>query len=394
MKICLLAFVTALLLNGCSSVKPQSPPPTPVDWRAKMQDLSKVLTDLLPFVADSKRFNDPANAAKIEKDTADLKALAHELKVGQMPNSDPSMKVVSSLFDDDLSRALAGLRGGNRDYSRRVLSDTTSYCIQCHTQTNNGPEFPLLKMDLQVKDLKPLDRAEFLAATRQFEPALTAYRQALSEPELARKDSYAYESAAREALAISVRVHSNAKEAESIVKAVLKNRAISPAFRKTASAWQKSINDWRREKAPKMKKSDDPTLKELTYAEELISKAGSAPPLDDSQEVTYYRAAGLLHDVLQRPNRSDELSARALYLSGVVAEATRNTNFWDMHETYYEQCIRLKPLTEQARQCDDRLSDAVKMDFSGSAGTNIPENVQTRLNELHDLAYGKGTPAE
>lgn len=378
---------------GCShpqGAKQTTAGAPPKDWPQKMQQLSQILSDLLPFVANPKKFSDPANAEKIERDTTELKALAHALKTGEMPNNDPSMKVVSQLFDDDLARALASLKNGNRDYARRILSDTTSYCIQCHTQTNNGPEFPMLSFDLQMKDLKPLDRAEFLTATRQFEPALVSYKQALSEPDLAKTDTFAYEAAAREALAISVRVHKDPKEALGLIKAISKNRALPAPFKKTTAAWKKSLEEWRKEKPKKLAKNENPALHELAQAETLIAGARSAQsnPLDGSQDIPYLRAASLLHDLIQRPTRTDELSARALYLLGISSEATRDTNFWGMHETYYEQCIRLRPRTEQSRQCFGRLKDSVLMGYSGSGGTVVPPAIQKRLDSYQLLAFG------
>lgn len=359
----------------------------PKDWPAKMQRLSAVLSDLMPYLASSKKFSMKENEAKIERDTAELKSLAHSLKTGEMPNNDPSMKIVSQLFEDDLSRALSSLRSGNRDYARRILSDTTTYCIQCHTQTNNGPEFPHLAMNLQTNDLKPLDRAELFAATRQFEPALENFKLALAERDLAQTDTYAYQAAARDALAISVRVHKDPKEALGLIKTIEKNKELSPAFKRTVASWRRSLEAWKKEKPSKTPKT---ALQELTEAETLIAAAqkNQGAPLDNSQDIVYERASSLLHDLLQRPDRSDELSARALYLSGLASEATRDSNFWGMHETYYEQCIRTRPLTEQARQCFGRLKDSVLLGYSGSSGTTVPPDVQKRLDSYEALAFG------
>jgi hypothetical protein len=386
----LILISIAALIAACSHSSPNKESTAgkpPEDWPAKMQRLSAVLTDLMPYIASPKKFSAKENAEKIEKDTSELKSLAHSLKMGEMPNNDPSMKVVTQLFDEDLGRALSSLRTGNRDYARRILSDTTSYCIRCHTQTNNGPEFPRLTMDFQMKDLKPLDRAELLAATRQFEPALDSFKQALSEPELARSDSFAYETAAREALAISVRVHKEPKEALALIKTIEKNKGLKPSFKKNVAAWKHSLEAWRKEKPTKTPRT---ALQELNEAEALIKSAGQAErnPLDYSQDIVYERASGLLHDLLQRADRTDELSARALYLSGLASEATRDSAFWTMHETYYEQCIRTRPHTEQARQCFERLKDAIEAGYSGSSGTNIPGDVAKRLESFRALAFG------
>jgi tetratricopeptide (TPR) repeat protein len=387
----LISVISGLLGAACShspSKMESTAGKPPEGWPQKMQRLSAVLTDLMPFIANPKKFSAKENSEKIDRDTAELKSLSHALKIGEMPNNDPAMKVVSQLFDEDLDRALSALHSGNRDYARRILSDTTSYCIQCHTQTNNGPEFPKLSMDLQVKDLKPLDRAEFLAATRQFEPALDSFKRALSEPELASRDSFAYEAAAREALGISVRVHKDPKEALTIIKSIEKNKALKAPFKKSVSSWRRTLEAWRKEKPAKGLKTP---LQELGEAEALIenAKKAASDPLENSQDLVYERASGLLHDLLQRPERTDELSARALYLSGIASEATRDSSFWTMHETYYEQCIRLRPETEQARQCFAKLKDAIEAGYSGSSGTRVPPEVEKRLQNFKVLAFGE-----
>jgi hypothetical protein len=355
-------------------------------WPEKMQLLSKTMSELLPLVASKKKFADPKNSEAIESRTETLRKLAHSVKAGPKPNADPSMQVVSHLMEEDITRALEALRSGNRDYARNVLRDTTSYCIQCHTQSNNGPEFPKLTLDVKVKDLAPLERAEFYAATRQFEPALETYREALGDPLLAKADAYDYETAARTALAISVRVHKDPKEASALVKTVRKNKALTPPLKTVSKQWEQSIQSWSKEKPT----NDATPQARLIEAERLIAKAQKVQefPLDHSQDITYFRASSILHELLQAPDRSDDFSARALYLAGLASEATRDMNFWTMHETMYEQCIRLRPETEQARQCYSRLNDSVKLGYSGSAGTNIPPEIKRRLDSYRTLAFG------
>lgn len=392
---CVILALTLSLVN-CTS-KPATTEVTNAEagkakaWPEKMQLLSKTMSELLPLVASRKKFSDPKNEQLIESRTEILKTLAHSIKTGPKPNADPSMQVVSGLMEDDISRALDGLRSGNRDYARHVLSDTTSYCIQCHTQSSNGPEFPKLTLDVKVKELAPMEQAEFYAATRQFEPALETYRKVLASPEAAKSDVYDYESAARTALAISVRVHKNPKEAQTIVRTVQKNKAVRQPLRKIANAWERSVKSWSKE----MPTKNTTPAQELAIAEKLVTGAQKTQefPLDHSQDVTYFRASSILHDLLEQPSRTDDFSARALYLAGVSSEATRDMNFWTMHETMYEQCIRLTPATEQAKQCYGRLSDSIKLGYSGSAGTNIPPEIQRRLTAYKTIAFGPTAPA-
>jgi hypothetical protein len=294
------------------------------------------------------------------------------------------MRMMSGLFEEDISRALEALKTGNRDYARHILKDTTSYCIQCHTQTSNGPQFPHLNLDISINELSFLEQAEFYAATRQFDRALEAYSKALGSEELAKNDPFSWENAARSALAITVRVKNNAKETMEFLNRLETNKLLPESSQGALKAWKKSATEWQKEKNPTLSSPQE----QLKLADSLIKKAKQRQefPLDHSQDIPYFRASSLLHDLLQKRGRSDDLTANALYLAGIASEATRDMNFWTLHETYYEQCIRLKPKTPLARQCFDRLKDSVTLGYSGSAGLKLPPEVSKRLDSFRQMA--------
>jgi hypothetical protein len=383
--------VLALGLSACSSSKTSTEKkndgaanPAPATWHEKMQALSQSLSRLLPLVSSRSKFNDPKNAATIEDDTRQLRTLAHSLKTGNTPNADPSLQMMSDIFGEDLDRALEGLHGGNRDYARQILKDTTSYCIQCHTQTNNGPDFPHLNLNIDTNQLTSLEQAEFFAATRQFTPALEAYQRVLSDKTLAKTDPFAWEQAARSALAIVVRVKNDPKETSSLLAKIEAHPTLPEATKRAVRVWKKSVRDWSKEPAQPLRTTADLMKK----AETLIAAAQKNQefPLDHSQDILYFRASSLLHDLLASPDRSAETTAKTLYWAGMASEATRDMNFWTLHETYYEQCIRTQPHSKQAELCFKRLKESITIGYSGSSGTQIPPDVKRRLDSLENRA--------
>ena len=393
-----ISFIVTLSLvtTACSSSQPTTEAPNPpiaasATWHEKMQALSKALSRLLPLVSSRAKFNDPKNGASVEEDTRQLRTLAHSLKTTGKPNSDPSLQMMTQVFADDLDRALEGLRGGNRDYARQILKDTTSYCIQCHTQTNNGPDFPRLALEINTNELSSLEQAEFFAATRQFTPALEAYERVLSDPTLAKTDPFAWEQAARSALAITVRVKADPKETAKLLSRIESHPTLPESTRRAIRAWKKAVRDWTSEG----KTGPLVGLKAIKKGEDLITTAQKKQefPLDHSEDIQYFRASSLMHDVLASEDRTPEVSAKALYLSGIASEATRDMNFWTLHETYFEQCVRTLPHSSQASTCFERLNDSVTLGYSGSSGTQIPADVRRRLSALKALA-GPSTPAK
>lgn len=390
-------------VSGCSSAKksataapaPASAPAATANdsheskpWPVKMQSLSHTLSDLLPLVASRSKFSNEKNFARIEADTQSLRSLAHGLKAGAKPNNDPSMQIMSGLFEEDISRALDSLRSGNREYARQILNDTTSYCIQCHTQTSNGPDFPKLDLSINMNELSPVEQAEFYSATRQFDRSLEAYQKALSDEKLVKADSFEWEQSARAALSITVRVKDDPKEAAKMIAKFEKHSSLPTATKQAIASWKQSVQEWMKEKKPK---SPFTPAQVLAKADELIKSAQKKQefPLDHSQDISYFRAASLLHSFLQGRGDKDEMGARALYLAGIASEATRDMNFWTLHETFYEQCIRIVPHTKQAQQCFDRLKDSITLGYSGSGGIHIPPEDSRRLESFRTMAQAE-----
>lgn len=394
--------LSLILLSGCLVIaactsNDKSSPASPdakkasssaQSWPMRMHALSGTLSDLLPLVISRSKFSDEKNFAEIETETRNLRRLAHSLKAGDAPNADPSMSIMGGLFEEDIERALESLHMGNREYARHILKNTTSYCIQCHTQTGAGPEFPRLDLSLKTDDLSMLDQASFFAATRQFDRALNAYEKSLRDPSFAQLDPFEWEQTARSALAIIVRVKNDPKAANAWISRIQAHSALPASVKTSLNRWKKSIREWQQEKAPSKIKTP---LEVIARAESMIKTAQSRQefPLDHSQDITYFRAARLLHEFLETYGPRHELGAKALYLAGIASEATRDMNFWTLHETYYEQCIRTIPHTAQAKLCFDRLKESITLGYSGSGGIRIPPDIALRLENFRKMAAPK-----
>ncbi len=390
MRLILSALVSALLL-GCTHQTNTSAPqaaPAPsqsTSWHSRMQSLSKTLSQLWPIVANEQKFADPANLPFIEKRTAELRSLAHVLNSNTpRPNNDPSMGLVSDLFADDLERALVSLRSGRVQYARRVLLDSTSYCIQCHTQTDRGAKYPRLDMTADLSGLTSMEKAEFFAATRQFEPAVKEFEALITNKDFAKTQPFEWQRASRSALAIAVKVYKDPARTIELIQKMQANPSTPLFVKDNVQPWLRSATEWKSERAPLIQSP----YQAINRAEKMIERAQKAQkdPLDQSQDIAYFRASALLHQILGSRGAKDRISTRALYLAGIAAENTRDLNFWTMHETYYEMCVRRMPHTELARSCYKRLNDSIIQGYSGSAGTQIPGDIKDRLTTLNALA--------
>lgn len=399
-RICFFVFLSSIAVaSACSSkdktfdsVKDEiASPKVPHDWSGKMQELSTALNKLLPLVVSSSEFNNPANETAIEVATDHLKKLSHQVRDLQKPAADPAYDTIARMLDEDLARASAALHSGNRDYARLTIRESIGYCIQCHTQSANGPSFPKLNLSFNPSKLSPLGQGDFYAATRQFDAALKAYAQGAQDESYAKKDTLAWEKSARSGLAIAVRFKESPKDARKITMAVAKNRAAPESLRESAVEWGREIDRWSREKKD-LYRGDNARL---DRAEHLIIDAEKRSESDAArnQEIPYLRASADLHQWLaQHPLKegtNETLRAKALYLAGRAAEETRELNFWTLHERYYELCIDTLPGSELAKNCFKKLNDSVLMGYTGSSGVHLPPDESARLAKLKEKSNGK-----
>lgn len=387
----LLGLSVLLTANACSSgEKPPQGGSTSLAatdkgpaWNVKMQELSVALNKLLPLVSDTKAFNNPTNEAAIKDATSRLKKLSHQVRSLDKPAADPAYESIARMLDEDLARAVSSLATGNRDYARLTIRESIGYCIQCHTQTAGGPNFPKLELGFDPSSLSALGRGDFYAATRQFDRALESYQTGVSDSEYAKRDIFGWERAARSALAIAVRYKQSPDESLKIAKAVQKNKSAPDSLKTAAKSWTRSIADWSKQNKAKNRETG------LILAEKLINQAEARQDLSEPQDISYLRASAELHQWLSANPKTpapDANRAKALLLAGRAAEATRELNFWTLHERYYELCIDSLPKSDTARSCYQLLSDSVVTGYTGSSGTNLPADVQQWLSRLSEKA--------
>lgn len=383
-----------LILTNCQNkgTVPTSAPPADnsnaqqKNWSEQMQSLGNTLDNLLPFVHSTKSFNDPQNQTTIDNLVKQLSGLSHNVSKKQSAiTGDPTLFLVANDFNESITRSIKALEEGHRDYARNELKYITSYCIQCHTKDNMGPSFGTTKMNDSLKKLNPLEKSEFLIATRQFDSALNEIETILKAPLSKTNNIITLDKASRYAMLITIRYQNDPNKAQKFTEIILKNDSTPYFLREAASSWVKSLKEWKSE--PKGNNSM-PSSK-ILLAKSLINKAqkNSNFNTDHSGDVYYLRASSLLHESLNA-SLIGEIKSEALYYLGLSYEAIRDLNLSNLQDNFFEQCIRTSPKTTISKKCYKKYEESILFGFSGSAGLSIPDDVQNKLSELRILATG------
>ncbi|MCM0606277.1 MAG: hypothetical protein KA715_09315 [Xanthomonadaceae bacterium] len=354
-------------------------------WSTKMREIEKVLGSLLLDLNSDERYNNPKNFKKIERSAQQLADHAHDLSSKKMvfPDGDPTLPWIAGQFSSEADFAVKSMKWGNRAYSRDVLKSVTRFCVACHTRNSDGPSLVSLTAPSGFESLRTLERGNFYTAIRQFDRALDEYQKLISEPRATENYLYDWEKAARSSLALVIRVKKNPDRALVIVEKVLANTKAPFFFKEQALQWKESLKSWKNEP------SEKPMTEEgyFALAIKLMSQAKEIQkyPYDRSADVLYLRASAVLHDLLALYPKSLR-SAEALYFLGLCYEVLRDVNLNEGNEFYYLACIHNSPHSDRSRECFKHYEQSVYLGFSGSGGTDIPNEVRKKLNELDALS--------
>jgi hypothetical protein len=353
-----------------------------------MQSLYKTLGELITDVSSESRFNSPANKKRIEQNAKTLSKLAHDLTTpkNDSRDHDPSIQILGNIFADEAARAYRLLQTGKppqRAYARELLQSLPGYCIACHTRTQSGPSFTDMPLNPALKDLRSVEKGRFFAATRQFDRAIDEFSKVISEPGAATQRYSEWQEAVRNSLGIAVRMKQDPALAAKIVDQVLATKSVPFFMRQDALVWKSSIEEWQKEAARKIESEEG------VYAEavRLLAKAQQAQrfPADRGADIVYLRASAAVHRLLQFGKDAKHTNEGYL-MAGLCYDVLKTYQLGELHEIYFESCIRSSPHSNLAQTCYKRYEQAIYDGFTGSAGTDIPDDIEQKLNELEVLA--------
>jgi hypothetical protein len=168
-----------------------------------------------------------------------------------------------------------------------------------------------------------------------------------------------------------------------IIDRVLASREAPLFLKQDAESWRQSVNSWRNE--PKLEGMTEEGL--YAVAVKLLAQAHDVQkyPADHSADVLFLRASAAVHNLLQAGSKGPH-AGEAYLMAGICYEVLRSFHIGEIHEIYYEGCIRNNPHTPLAETCFARYESSVFEGFTGSGGAHLPDDLKDKLKTLDELA--------
>lgn len=352
-------------------------------WINNMHRLSAAHLKLLPLAADGRKFADPTERAVIRDHIKQLvEASTAIVNDHKAPNADPLIAFTAAQLANETRQAYSAFELNDMQWSRFALNRVSSQCISCHTRGDRGVKDFESRWVLDTSSLSAVQSVEYLLANRRYQSALTQANRLAVDGTAAVRDPRSWILALERTLGMVVRVNKDPAQAESLTTAVVNNESAPRYIRRNAAAWLEDIHTWKGE--AKLGRRRD----KFHTAVQLVERAQNSGPRNAASLITYLRASGMLHEVLE--DSSSANYGEALLYAGLVADSLRDLNMGFLDQYYFESCIYHKPHSRLAERCFTRLEASVR-DANPFLELD-PENeslLAARLADFRTLAEAK-----
>lgn len=353
------------------------------NWQANMQMLEKVLLEVYPISLSVSEFGNKKNETMILDSLTRLSEISKKVSHSPMTVlNDPTLGLISFDFSEQMHDIKTAFEMNKKDYARFELLKTTQYCVECHTQSNKGPNFSYSQFTEKIKTLPILDQAELYTATRRFDEAISCYQRFFAQDEVSWDSQFKSELAIHNALSVLIRHKRDPKLTLEFLDQVQKAKFIPVYLKNIISVWKSDVKIWQKEA-----KSKTVTLTNIkVWTERSNSRSFEYGKL--GSEIWTQLSISYLHEFLENIKFA-KVKADVLWMLGTSYINGLNSYQGQLGEKYLEACIRTFPNSSYSNRCYSKLEEYVYDMNTGSVGTFLSVEQDQKLKSLKKMAEPK-----
>lgn len=349
------------------------------EMKPKMDEMLQYIYDLKPLITSETRFQDPANGPLINSTLQKMIVLSEKIKHEDKVKK-TALQVPAMSMSRQLKEAQSVFNSGNKFYSLWLVRANLSNCVACHTQlpaqsTRFGSKS---KSDFLVNTFQ---EAEFLYIVRNFDKAIDMYDRALAEYPGNQISPQDLDQAIFRKVFYFTRVKRDMKALSASLTKNLKNEDLLPSTARLLKDYSDAAKQVATEKIPPFKSDNDVKA----YVEKSLDKelVGEFAYGDAKRNLRNLRLSGFLYEYLDK-NPDTELKPYIYYWLSFCESRWERGLQDSLPESYLRKCITEFPKSPIAPKCFKEYEDLMKFGYTGSAGTNIPPDIQEELQKMRD----------
>jgi len=347
--------------------------------RTTMHRVFEALSQLLPVAMEEDQWSDPDQVEAIQT-WLDVLAGATRDLAAHARTRDPGFRYLSYSLAANVEEIKYRFEAGRADQARYFLLESTKNCVACHSGLPRAREFPLagkLTESLELERLSPHEQAQIAVMTRRFEDALSIWEDLFRDENVppASLDLGGY---LLDYLEIAIRVVGDVERPLPVLKALAEREDASPQLSMLLEVWRDDLKQYGPEIHGEVS---------LDHARKLVGSTD----LDDAGAAGRERmvrdivATTVLRRFIDQESVTDPDLARAFYLLGFVERRSVGSFWVPQAEFHFEACMRLDADGPYARDAFRLYEESIQIGYGGSAGVQLPVDVQAKLQELRKL---------
>lgn len=296
-----------------------------------------------------------------------------------------TFKTSFEVLEEHLRETRKAFEGGNSGYAQQLLKEAVSICTSCHTQDKK--ERTLFKETSRKSFTRDFEYAEFSFMTRNYGDAIKYYDNFLASPHEKATENEMLTALKRE-LTIFAQVYNDPGQGADHLREHLSKDKLTPYVQRNVTEWIKGLRELEGSNVFIENAKDFASLEALVheYLGPMDNPGTTAIP--SKKEVVFHVwLRGLLYTYLNKNPTQDEIP-KILYWLSMNDRATNYSYYYSLADLYLQECMLIFTKHPYAKKCYEEYKEYIEFSYSGSLGTEIPDDLKKELETLHRKVYG------
>jgi len=347
-----------------------------------MTKVGDIMEELLPIILNNDRYNNPDNGPFIEKNIDNLVQLFSKARP-HFEGKTATFKISYDVLLKHINEAKETYKT-NSVYTQNLLREITSICTSCHTQ--DSQKRTLFKGANRESFANDLDYAEFNFLTRNYPEAINYFDKYLLASNKKTNEKQILSALNRELL-IYTQIYNNPVKGAEHFQNYVNSKKFSRYVNTSLGEWLVGLQELKNSDLIKANLDDFDNLEAAVYKViGATDKYDSAVIPTKRKKVSYIWLRGQLYRYFMHKSEKQEIPKLLFWLS-IIDRATNYSHYYSFADLYLTECILKYTQHPFAKLCFDEYEDYVTFSYSGSMGTNLPEDVKKELERLEKLVY-------
>lgn len=377
-------IVTGNLLATVNAAEPQKSEPTDFKFNSTMTAIGQQMANLFPVLFREDEFKALENK-KLIHDSIDNIVTLFEKAGPHFESRSITFRTSYEVLFEHLRETQKAFDTGNSAYAQKLLKEAVSICTSCHTQDKK--QRTLFKETSRKSFIRDFEYAEFSFMTRNYGDAIRYYDNFLSSPHEKATEGEMLTALKRE-LTIFAQVYNDPGQGADHLREHLSKDKLTPYVAKNVTEWIKGLRQLESSNVYIENAKDFASLESMVheYLGPLDNPGDSSVP--SKREVVFHVwLRGLLYTYLNKNPAQDEIP-KILYWLSINDRATNYSYYYSLADLYLQECMLIFTNHPYAKKCYEEYKEYIEFSYSGSLGTEIPDDLKQELKDLHRKVYG------